>query len=63
MGDPSDPFLPRTAEPVLARLYPTHADYVGKVRAAAQASVSAGYLLPEDATTIVTAAENSGVGG
>ncbi|MBB2742192.1 UNVERIFIED_ORG: hypothetical protein FHR35_002014 [Microbispora rosea subsp. rosea] len=63
LGDPSDPFLPRTAEPVLARLYPTHADYVSKVRAAAQASVSAGYLLPEDATTIVAAAENSGVGG
>ncbi|TQS29344.1 alpha/beta hydrolase domain-containing protein [Microbispora sp. KK1-11] len=60
-GDPSDPFLPRTAEPVLSRLYPTHADYVSKVRAAAQASVDAGYLLPEDAPTIVTAAENSAV--
>ncbi|MFD0686079.1 alpha/beta hydrolase domain-containing protein [Actinomadura fibrosa] len=62
-GDPSDPSLPRTAEPVLSRLYPTHDDYVAKVRAAAQASVNAGHLLPEDATTIVTAAENSTIGG
>ncbi|MCO5974315.1 alpha/beta hydrolase domain-containing protein [Actinoallomurus soli] len=62
-GDPSDPAPPLNTEPVLSRLYPTHADYVGKVRAAAQASVNAGYLLPEDATTIVTAAQNSSIGG
>ncbi|GAA0370041.1 alpha/beta hydrolase domain-containing protein [Actinoallomurus spadix] len=62
-GDPSDPAAPLTTEPVLSRLYPTHEDYVGKVRAAAQASVTAGYLLPEDATTIVTAAQNSAIGG
>ncbi|TVS98896.1 hypothetical protein FNH07_36420 [Amycolatopsis bartoniae] len=61
-GDPSDPVPPPTAEPVLSRLYPTHADYVDKVRAAAQASVDAGYLLPEDASTIVTQAENSTIG-
>ncbi|MFI7386307.1 alpha/beta hydrolase domain-containing protein [Streptomyces sp. NPDC049813] len=62
-GDPSDRSFPRTAEPVLSRLYPTHDDYVGKVRAAAQRSVAAGYLLPEDATAIVTAAQDSGIGG
>ncbi|GLZ14209.1 hypothetical protein Acsp04_44440 [Actinomadura sp. NBRC 104425] len=62
-GDPSDPSFPPTAEPVLSRLYPTHDDYVAKVRAAAQASVDAGYLLPEDAVTIVTAAQNSDIGG
>ncbi|GGL73747.1 hypothetical protein GCM10010129_16670 [Streptomyces fumigatiscleroticus] len=62
-GDPSDPSFPHTAEPDLGRLYPTHADYVGKVRSAAQASVDAGYLLPEDATAIVTAAEASDIGG
>ncbi|MEV3920997.1 alpha/beta hydrolase domain-containing protein [Actinomadura coerulea] len=62
-GDPSDPSLPWTAEPVLSALYPAHADYVGKVRAAAQASVSAGHLLPEDATAIIAAAEGSGMGG
>ncbi|GAA4072584.1 alpha/beta hydrolase domain-containing protein [Actinomadura miaoliensis] len=62
-GDPSDPYFPPTAEPVLTRLYPTHDDYVTKVRAATQASVNAGHLLPEDATTIVTAAQNSDIGG
>ncbi|MFA1541039.1 alpha/beta hydrolase domain-containing protein [Actinomadura monticuli] len=62
-GDPSDPSSPRTAEPVLSRLYPTHADYVAKVRDAARQSVNAGFLLPEDAAAVVTAAENSAVGG
>ncbi|TDD72779.1 hypothetical protein E1293_32520 [Actinomadura darangshiensis] len=62
-GDPSDPAFPPRAEPVLSELYPTHADYVTKVRAAAQASVNAGHLLPEDAATIITTAQNSGTGG
>ncbi|OQR63448.1 hypothetical protein B6E66_14040 [Streptomyces maremycinicus] len=62
-ADPSDPAFPPRAEPVLSRLYPTHEEYVGKVRAAAQASVSAGHLLPQDATTIVTTAQESGIGG
>lgn len=62
-GDPSDPHFPPTAEPVLSRLYPTHADYVDKVRTAAQTSVGAGYLLPEDAAAIVAAAQDSGIGG
>ncbi|MBW8487502.1 alpha/beta hydrolase domain-containing protein [Actinomadura parmotrematis] len=62
-GDPSDPSFPRTAEPSLSRLYPTHADYVGKVRAAADASVQSGYLLPEDAAAITAAAQDSAIGG
>lgn len=62
-GDPSDPHFPSTAEPVLSRLYPTHADYVDKVRTAAQTSVGVGYLLPEDAAAIVAAAQDSGIGG
>ncbi|MFC4910534.1 alpha/beta hydrolase domain-containing protein [Actinomadura gamaensis] len=61
LGDPSDPSLPIVPEPVLSRLYPTHADYVSKVKAAAQRSVDDGYLLPEDATTIVTTAQNAPV--
>ncbi|WP_405771123.1 alpha/beta hydrolase domain-containing protein [Streptomyces sp. NBC_00080] len=62
-SDPSDPAFPPRAEPVLSRLYPTHEEYVSKVRAAAQASATAGYLLPEDATTVVTAAQESDIGG
>ncbi|MEU0467704.1 alpha/beta hydrolase domain-containing protein [Amycolatopsis sp. NPDC006131] len=62
-GDPSDPSFPPTAEPVLSRLYPTNDGYVAKVQAAAQSSVTAGHLLPEDAATIVEAARNSGIGG
>ncbi|UQS27274.1 MULTISPECIES: alpha/beta hydrolase domain-containing protein [Amycolatopsis] len=62
-GDPSDPSYPPTAEPVLSRLYPTNADYVSKVRAAAESSVTAGHLLPEDAAAIVEAARHSGIGG
>ncbi|WP_420038089.1 alpha/beta hydrolase domain-containing protein [Streptomyces sp. cg28] len=62
-GDPSDPSLPATAETVLSELYPTHADYVDKVRAAAQTSVSARFLLPEDATAIIADAQESAIGG
>ncbi|MGI5325971.1 alpha/beta hydrolase domain-containing protein [Actinomadura nitritigenes] len=62
-GDPSNPSFPPVAEPVLSRLYPTHAGYVARVQAAAQQSVDGGYLLPEDAAAIVKAAQDSGVGG
>ncbi|WP_026310912.1 alpha/beta hydrolase domain-containing protein [Parafrankia elaeagni] len=62
-GDPSNPTAPQTAEPVLSQLYPTHADYVNKVRAAAWTSVLRGFLTPADARTIVTAASNSTIGG
>ncbi|MFE9835421.1 alpha/beta hydrolase domain-containing protein [Streptomyces sp. NPDC005551] len=61
-GDPSDPSFPPRAEPVLSRLYPTHEGYVSRVRAVAQTSVRAGHLLPEDATAIVSAAQDSPVG-
>jgi hypothetical protein len=36
---------------------------VEKVRTAAQASVDAGHLLPEDAAAIIAAAQDSGIGG
>lgn len=62
-GDPSNPTAPQTAEPVLRQLYPTHTDYVNKVRAAAWTSVFRGFLTPADARTIVTTAQNSTVGG
>jgi alpha/beta hydrolase family protein len=37
----------------LRQLYPTHADYYAKMRAATAASVSAGWLLPEDAVDLL----------
>jgi hypothetical protein len=37
----------------IQRMYPTTADYVGKVRTAAQADVDAGILLADDAATLV----------
>lgn len=39
------------------RLYPTTADYVSKVRIAAEADVAAGILLAEDAATLVESAK------
>ncbi len=41
------------SQAALQRLYPTTADYVSEVRAAAQADVAAGILLTEDAATLV----------
>lgn len=41
----------------LRLLYPTHEDYVGKVRAASAAAVEAGILLPADAVATVRAAD------
>lgn len=37
----------------LRLLYPTHADYYAKMRTATQASLAAGWLLPEDATDLL----------
>ncbi|OAA27730.1 hypothetical protein UG55_100758 [Frankia sp. EI5c] len=62
-GDPSNPTAPRTAEPALSQLYPTHTDYVNKVRVAAWTSVFQGFLTPADARAIVTAASRSTIGG
>jgi hypothetical protein len=45
----------------LQRLYPNHADYVAKVRAAAQRAVEAGFLLSADAAEIVSRAEAASV--
>lgn len=50
-------------EATLARLYPTHDDYVAAFRRAAEATVDAGHLLPEDAETMIAEAEASDVGG
>lgn len=46
----------------LASLYPTHADYVNKVKAAADKVVKAGFVLKADAAATVEAAERSNVG-
>lgn len=46
----------------LARLYPTHADYVAKVRDAARRSLEAGYILERDAEETIRHAEQSGIG-
>jgi len=43
----------------LSTLYPTHADYVTKVTAAAKAAVTAGHLLQADSDLIVAAAERA----
>jgi hypothetical protein len=41
--------------------YPTHADYVDRVRRAAQAAVDAGHVVAEDAAALVAAAERSAI--
>lgn len=46
----------------LAALYPTHDDYVARVRDSAQAAEDAGFLLPYDADAMVEAAAASDVG-
>lgn len=43
----------------LAALYPTHAAYVAKVTAAANASVAAGFVLPEDGASTIAEAKAS----
>jgi hypothetical protein len=45
----------------LKRLYPTHADYVAKYKAAAAADLSAGFLTQADYDYSVAAAEASAV--
>lgn len=46
----------------LQALYPTHADYVAKVKAAVETSVAQGFVLPPDAATTIAAAEASVIG-
>ena len=43
----------------LKQLYPTHADYVAKVKVAADAAVAAGFLLPPDAQEIEQVAQSA----
>lgn len=45
----------------LKALYPTHDDYVSKVRAAAAAAVTTTFLLPADAKTIVAQAQAASI--
>ena len=47
--------------PSLAERYPTHADYVAKVTAAANALMAKRYLLPEDRDSIIAAANAAAV--
>jgi hypothetical protein len=47
----------------LAKLYPTHQDFVKKWDAAVAADVSKGYLLPADASVLDKVAAQSGIGG
>ena len=42
---------------VLASRYPTHEDYVTRVRESAQAAADAGFLLPEGVEELVAAAD------
>ena len=46
----------------LQALYPTHRDYVTKVKAAVAASVAGGFVLPEDAAGTIAEAEASVIG-
>jgi hypothetical protein len=45
----------------LRALYRDHADYVGRFRAAADAAVAVGYLLPRDAEEMVRDAESANI--
>lgn len=47
----------------LSRLYRSHAQYVGAVRAVVSANLSAGYITAYDAEATIRAAERSDVGG
>jgi hypothetical protein len=47
--------------PSLQERYPTHADYVTKVTAAANSLVTQRFLLPEDAASIIAAANAAAV--
>ncbi|MEQ9736213.1 MAG: alpha/beta hydrolase domain-containing protein, partial [Algiphilus sp.] len=41
----------------LRQRYPTHADYVARMQEATDATVAAGYLLPEDAAELMERAK------
>jgi hypothetical protein len=53
-----EPFDART----LAKLYPTHAAYVAKVKEVTEKNLKAGYILKFDADTTIAEAEASAVG-
>jgi hypothetical protein len=47
------------SEAQLMALYPTHADYYCRLKAAADQNVLAGYLLPEDRDDLMARAERA----
>jgi hypothetical protein len=55
----SEPF----SQALLDELYPTHANYVHKVRAATAELAADGFLLEEDAALLIARAEASSIGG
>ena len=48
--------------PTLAKLYPTHDAYVAKVTASANQAVADGFMLPEDAQTLISEANGNSFG-
>ncbi|MGB5812587.1 MAG: alpha/beta hydrolase domain-containing protein [Polyangiales bacterium] len=68
LGQPGDSFCriwgtTRLLDPAeLAELYPTAASYIDAVTESTDAAVDAGFILPADASLIISAAEASGIG-
>jgi Alpha/beta hydrolase domain len=54
-------FVPFDAA-TLARLYPTHDAYVTRVTDSANQAVAEGFMLPEDAQTLINEANASSIG-
>jgi hypothetical protein len=54
-------FFTELPSSTLSRLYPTHASYVAKFTAAADAAVTAGFLTPADRDTAVAAAQAAAI--
>jgi hypothetical protein len=49
-------------EATLAKLYPSHAGYVAKVKEITEKNLKAGYLLKVDADATIAEAEQAGIG-
>jgi hypothetical protein len=54
-------FFTPLSDSTLSRLYPTHASYVSKFTAAADAAVAAGFLTPADRDAAVAAAQAAAI--
>jgi hypothetical protein len=46
----------------LARLYPTHDAYIARVTVSANRAVADGFMLPDDAQTLIAEANASSIG-